>query len=64
MKIPSIDLAELHPAGVIDSMQIDPPIVTWPVRKANFGFITRMNGGSKGKFSGKVISKSRVGLDP
>jgi len=37
MKIPSIDQAELHPAGVIDSIHIEPPIVTWPVQNINIG---------------------------
>jgi hypothetical protein len=44
----------IQPSLVSMRVQMDPPRVTWPVRKAKRGRTTLMKGGLKGKFGGKV----------
>ena len=47
-----------QPDGVRLYMQIEPPIVEWPVRNANLGETTLIKKGSCGYFSGKITSYS------
>jgi hypothetical protein len=44
----------IQPSLVSMSVQMEPPTVTWPVRKAKRGRTTLMKGGLKGKLGGKV----------
>lgn len=56
-KTASTVLADVQPLFVSNSVQILPPIVTWPVWKANRGLITRQKGGLNGYVGLSEVSR-------
>lgn len=59
MRMASMVYAEAHPRGVSSSIQMAPPSITKPF--SILGSTTRINGGAKGKLSGKIRWRRMLG---